>query len=762
MRQTPQAGSRAGAVAASAPASSWTATRALVPLFAATLFLSSFLMFTVEPMVARQMLPVLGGVPMVWNGCVVFFQAVLLVGYGGAHVLTRVVVAPARLLAYAALAVLPLMFVRLGVDAASTARATDAPLSWLLVALLTSVGPPFLVLAIGASVLQATFSATRHESARDPYFLYAASNAGSLTALVVYPALVEPLIGLSRQARVWTVGYAVFVALVLLCAVAARFTWRGSAVAAPGDGGVDAAAEGADAVGWMRRARWCLLAAVPSSLMLGVTTALTTDVAPVPLLWVVPLAIYLLTFVVAFSTWGARATGLADRWLPAVLLAVSAAMLLGARPPFLGALLLHVVPFFAVATLCHGLLAADRPAPRHLTEFYFWLALGGMAGGIVNTLLAPIVFSRVLEYPLALAAAAVLRAHAASRKPRSWGWLDVALPTAAVSIAGALVFGAWLSTPPGLFVAVALCIAGAWVRRQQTATLAAVAGVFLLASPWTSQSHDPPVHAERTFYGAYRVGLPSEGGYRTLKMGTTVHGMQSIAAGRQDEPLTYYHRTGPFGRMVATVPQLRQPGDVAVVGLGIGTLSAYAAPGQRWTFFEIDPAVERIARDERYFTFLKACGDRCRVVLGDARLSLAARTDTRYQLIALDAFSSDAIPLHLLTQEAMALYASRLAPHGMLAFHVSNRHLDLVPIVGRLAANANLTVLVREDRPLPGQPWAADKAQSTWVMAARSPADFGGLPGEPGWALPLVTGATPLWTDDFSNVIDVLNLTGLL
>jgi spermidine synthase len=523
-----------------------------------------------------------------------------------------------------------------------------------------------------------------------------------------------------------------------------------------------ATADGAAAIGWRRRGRWGLLAALPSSLMLGVTTALTTDIAPMPLLWVLPLGLYLLTFVVAFGRWGARGTALAGRSLPALLLAVAAAMLLGTLPPFLPALLLHLSPFLAVALLCHGLLVADRPASRHLTEFYFWLALGGMAGGVVNTLLAPMVFSRVLEYPLALTAAAFLRPDGESRAARSRGWLDVALPLAAVSIAAALVFGAWLSTPPALFVALAVCCAAAWARRRRTMTLAAVAGVFLLASPWTSQSDDPPVHAERTFYGAYRVGLPVEGRYRTLKMGTTVHGMQNLAAGRQGEPLTYYHRTGPFGRMFATVPQLSQPGEVAVVGLGIGTLSACVQPGQRWTFFEIDPAVERIARDERYFSFLRTCGDRCRVALGDARLSLAAQTNARYQLIALDAFSSDAIPLHLLTREAMALYVSRLAPHGMLAFHVSNRHLNLVPIVGRLAADANLQVLVREDRSVPGRPWAAGKAQSIWVMAARSPHDFGGLPLEPGWALPVVTSATPLWTDDFSNVFDVLNLVGLL
>jgi hypothetical protein len=747
---------RAGAVPmAPAVVGTWpgAATRVLVPLFAATLFLSAFLMFTVEPMVARQVLPILGGGPMVWNGCVVFFQAVLLAGYGGAHVMTRRVAVPVRLLVYAALSVLPVAFVRLGVDAASATHASQAPLSWLLVALLTSVGPLFLVLAVSASVLQATFASTRHESARDPYFLYAASNAGSLVALVAYPTVIEPLIGLSRQARVWTVGYGVFVLLVLACAVAARFALTGGAVAAPRKATQTARLE---TITWERRARWCLLAAVPSSLMLGATTALTTDIAPVPLLWVAPLALYLLTFVAAFGQAGERSTAWADRALPVLLLAVSASMLMGARPPILGALLLHLLPFLAAAMLCHGLLAKDRPSPRHLTEFYFWLAFGGMAGGLFNTLSAPVLFSRVLEYPLALAAVAFLRPADPARGARTP--LDLALPVAAIAVAATVVFGPWLSTPPPLLLAVALCVGVAWLRRRHIVTFAMVTGVFLLASPWATMATEPTFHAERTFYGTYRVTTAPGSGYLALKMGTTLHGLQNTAPGRLREPLSYYHRTGPFGQLMSGVPRLRAPGAVAAIGLGVGTLSAYATPGQEWTFYEIDSAVERIARDERYFAFLAMCGDQCRVVLGDARLSLMARPDAQYQLIVLDAFSSDAIPMHLLTQEAMAVYLSHLAPHGVLAFHVSNRHLTLSPIVGRLAGHNGLAAREFRDRLLPGQPWADDKTESWWVMMARSPDDLGALARDARWTEPRVPAATPLWTDDFSNVVDVLDL----
>jgi hypothetical protein len=737
---------------AAAPASAWTATRALVPLFAATLFLSSFLMFTIEPMVARQMLPVLGGSPMVWNGCVVFFQAVLLAGYGSAHVMTRGVPAPVRLLAYATLAVLPLVFLRLGVDPSSAARATESPLSWLLAALLTSVGPSFLVLAVSASMVQATFASSRHESARDPYFLYAASNAGSLTALMAYPTVVEPLLGLSRQADVWTLAYAVFVLLVLVCAVVARFALR--ATNADETPVAAAVAESEATITWRQRVRWCVLAAVPSSLMLGVTTALTTDIAPVPLLWVAPLALYLVTFIVAFGGGRDRAVVLANRLLPAMLLAMAVSQMLRMQLQIGGALVVHLLPFLASAMFCHGLLSKERPGARHLTEFYFWLALGGMAGGLFNTLAAPLLFSRIVEYPLTLAAVLFLRVEDpnTARHP-----LDRWLPLAAILIVGTILFApAGVGRSPVMVAVVATCAVLALRRRGRPFTLAAVAAAFLLASPWVKASGGAELHAERTFFGTYKVILDRAGGTRLLSHGTTLHGRQFVDAARRGEPLTYYHRTGPLGRTMAALPQLQQPGEIAAIGLGVGTLATYAKPGQQWTFFEIDPAVERMARDDRYFTYLKDCGSRCQVVLGDARLSLLARPDARYRLIVLDAFSSDAIPMHLMTREAMALYLSRLDEHGVMAFHVSNRHLDLGPVVGRLAASHGLAAMPLKDDRSPR--WPREKTPSFWVMVARSTDDLSPVLGGKDWAPPPVEAGTPLWTDDFSNVFDVISL----
>ena len=654
-------------------------------------------MFAVEPMAARQMLPVLGGVPMVWNGCVVFFQAALLLGYGGAHALTRWFPSPARLLVYAVITVLPLPFLRLGVDPATGAAATGAPLVWLLMALLTSVGPAFLTLAVSASVLQGAFASSRHASARDPYFLYVASNAGSLAALIAYPIAIEPWLGLADQARIWSTGYAVFAALVLACAAVARHAAADADPrAADPHAGTDAAG-GAEPMTWARRARWCALAFVPSSLMLGVTTSLTTDIAPVPLLWVAPLALYLFTFILAFGRGGERATALADRVLPSLLLGLAAILLMRAQLPLLTGLIVHLLPFFAAAMLCHGLLAQARPAPRHLTEFYFWLAFGGMAGGLFNTLAAPLLFSRLVEYPLALTCMALLRPANPERGPRRP--IDLWLPGLTIAfVAALLLVPSMRAHTPVVLGGLATCACLALARRHRPVTLAAVAGAFLLASPWVTSSSESVLETDRTFFGTYRVSEDRVAGHRSLAHGTTLHGMQRLDPGARPEPLTYYHRTGPFGHLIDAIPRLRDDVRVAAIGLGVGTLAAYVRPGQAWTFYEIDPAIERIARDERYFTFLQACGAACRVVIGDARLSLAADTGSRYDLIALDAFSSDAIPMHLLTHEAMSVYLSRLAPHGVLAIHVSNRHLRLDGVVGRLAAANGLVALEERDR----------------------------------------------------------------
>ena len=343
--------------------------------------------------------------------------------------------------------------------------------------------------------------------------------------------------------------------------------------------------------------------------------------------------------------------------------------------------------------------------------------------------------------------------------------VDFVLPLVAAAFVGAVLVVPWMiANPPVMIAGLLACSAVALTRRHQPTTVAAVAGLFLVASPWVTRAGEAVLQTERTFFGTYRVSLDRSAAHRSLAHGTTLHGMQALEPARRREPLTYYHRTGPFGHMMDAIPQLREAGEVAAVGLGVGTLAAYATPGQQWTFYEIDPAIERIARDDRYFTFLKDCGDPCRVVIGDARLSLAATAGARYQLVVLDAFSSDAIPVHLLTNEAMAVYLARLAPHGVIAFHVSNRHLRLAGVVGRLAAANGLVALQESDFRLSrkdmreGKTWPDDKTASEWVVMARSRDDLGALTKSSAWHAPAVASSTPLWSDDFSNLLSVLDI----
>jgi spermidine synthase len=725
----------------------------VVALFTSALFVSAFLLFLVQPMVAKMVLPMLGGAPMVWNTCMVFFQVALLAGYAYAHGATRWIPGRLQIALHAVLLTVPFAVLPVVLQAQTMPPPEGAPVVWLLVVLAATIGLPFFVLSSSASVLQHWFSRTRHPAARDPYFLYAASNIGSFAALVAYPTIVEPLLSLPAQSRLWTSGYAVFVALVGACAIAG---WRGrESAAGPGIEARDG--EPVRSPSMPLRARWVVLAFVPSSLMLAVTTYLSSDIAAVPLLWIVPLGLYLLTFVAAFSSrtrsWRQPA-GVAFR-----LLVIPLVLMMATRARMAEELMFipHLLVFVTAAFLCHSRLADSRPSPSHLTEFYLWMSFGGMLGGIFNALAAPYFFKSVAEYPLVLVLACLMVPAAHAMRRFGDRVLDLAVPLAVCGLTAGL--GLWLSgRGVGLLLA-ALSVPAliAFSQRRRPLRFALCTGALLVAGmAWRDGGQI--LHAERTFFGLYRVQQDLGGHYMVLEHGTTLHGMQAIQGPERGEPLSYYHRLGPFGQAFAALPRGASVDRVAVIGLGVGTLAAYATPLQHWTFYEIDPAVERIARDPRYFTYLQSCGDRCRVVIGDARLSLARapedRPEDRYDLVVLDAFSSDAIPVHLLTSEALGLYLTRLRPEGEILFHISNSHLALAPIVARLAEQHGLAALAEVDRRKPG--WPEGRAESVWVAMARRREDLGAITTDARWTELLASGSTPLWTDDFSNVLGVL------
>jgi hypothetical protein len=706
------------------------------------MFVNALLLFLVQPMFAKLLLPRFGGSPAVWTTCMLFFQSALLAGYAYSHSVVRLRKSWQQAAVHVAVMALPMLTLPIAVSA--TMAAAGNPIASVLRLSTVAVGAPFFALATSAPLLQRWFAAAHRRTAVDPYFLYAASNIGSFASLVLYPTVIEPVLALSTQTRVWSVGYAIAVTLTLVCAIVmSRRT--------PGAFSEPAASTGADieVVTWSRRARWIALAFVPSSLMLAVTAYISTDIAAVPLLWVIPLAIYLITFVVTFSSYSPRVVSVCNRFFPLVLLYLTWLLTSEARLPLAPMTAMHLVAFFYLAVLCHGYLSGDRPSTTHLTDFYLSLAVGGALGGVFNSLVAPLIFNSVVEYPIALACGIVLLTFrpnepALRSKPR-W-WLEPAL-VATLTVLALKLPGTGLTLA---FLMWGLLLSAAIVslnvsrqRRRFGLCVLLMLGLYVVLG---GRGLLNVAYASRTFFGSYRVVSDPEHRSFTLFHGTTIHGRQDIGS---PEPLTYYHRGSPIAQVFAA--RAGTVTSVGAVGLGTGTLAAYAEPGQQWTFYEIDPEVERIARDTRYFTHLDRCGARCRVVIGDARLSLQQRTDM-HDIIVLDAFSSDSIPIHLLTREAVQTYLSLLNPDGVLAIHISNNHLDLRPVVAGIMRDLRLAGRFQFQDT---SDINSGKYGSQWTVLARSEATLGVLAMDDRWKHLRPSGGRT-WTDDFSNIWSVL------
>ena len=590
------------------------ADRGVVALFSATMLTSAILLFSVQPMVARFVLPTFGSAPQVWAVALVFFQAVLLLGYLYAHLSSSRLGVRRALTLHAVLLVAPILTLPLGVPAASADTADGNPALVLLALLTVSVGLPFFVVSSTAPLLQRWLVHTDHPAGKDPYFLYRASNFGSVLGLVSYPLLFEPRLTLDDQGRLWTWGYA---ALVVLLAGCIAYVWRSSTAEKPVVTGPD------ERLTVRRRLTWLVLAAVPSGLIVAATTTLTTDVAPIPLLWVLPLGLYLITFMIAFSSGGGsqRVYRLSVWLMPAAILAVIVVTVAEIRTPLWLVIAVHLLAVFVVAMVCHGRLAQDRPAPQRLTTFYLVESAGGVLGGAFAALVAPVVFNALWEYPLALLLAALLWPGVRrDAPPRAVG--DLAWPVA-IAIAVYLALTELDEENLVLILAAGACtlLALRRPRRLAIGLLALViAGTLGVAATGT-----PVIDRERNFFGVRTV--EQGGGVRSLVHGTTLHGNQLLRPGLP-QPTTYYHPASPIGQLVTGGPR-GLTRRTAVIGLGTGTMAAYSQPGDRWTFYEIDPEIIRVARDPRYFTYLRDAPGATDIVLGDARLSLlqAARPD---------------------------------------------------------------------------------------------------------------------------------------
>ena len=742
-------------------------------IFWAALFVGSGLLFCVQPLVAKLMLPILGGSATVWTACVLFFQTALVAGYLAAHLAARLprraqvalfagaLAAPLAAAAFSGQAVVSL-------PTGWTPPMDRSPIAWLLACLAVTVGAPFLALSAGSLLLQRWYSYGESRGAGDPYFLYVASNAGSLLALVAYPVLVEPALSLAAQRSAWTIGYAGFLLVVIACgALAVRGPESSPVTARPSSG----------APSWATRARWTLLALVPSSLMLGVTQFVSTDIAAFPLLWVIPLAVYLLTYIVAFSSGGPWATRLAARALPVAAAVVIALLVLAQHQPIRLQIGVHLLGLLIAGVACHGLLALSRPEASRLTEFYLLLSVGGALGGVFNAVIAPWLFAGVAEYPLAVLAATLLAGWPAAghgwwRNHRPRGW-ELLVPVAVV-VAYELLSGSsgWFGTGSAMLrtsilgdpveiewatvAKVALPVLACLTMMGRPLGFALGLGALAAVAPGALPREGRQIHAERSFYGVHRVLAGAE--EHSLWHGSTIHGQQFRDDVRSREPTTYYTRTGPIGEVMAEMAS--RPGErtMAFVGLGSGTLAAYGRPGWHFDFYEIDPAVVRVARDPALFSYLSASRSAIDIVLGDARLGLSRAPDGRYDLIALDAFSSDAIPVHLLTREAIEMYLAKLKPGGLLVFHVTNRYLRLTPVLASIAHGLGVAIALRSDFELGAASRREVKYGSDWVVMARHRDELGALASDPRWHAPQAPEGFRQWTDDYSNIMSVLAL----
>jgi hypothetical protein len=722
--------------------------RVVPALYAMTLFVSAMLLFAVQPMFTKMLLPRLGGAPAVWSVAIVVFQTALLVGYAYAHLLARMLRPAQAAFVHLALLAIASLSLPIGVIGGFGVPPENGVALWLVALIAGSIGLPFVALSASAPLLQSWFAASGHARAGNPYVLYAASNLGSFAALLAYPFAIEPLLTLRTQAWLWSLGYATLAVLVALAGlVAANGTSRQPALA-------DRVAA---APTLQQRSAWMVLAAIPSGLVVAVTAHIATDIAAAPFLWVVPLALYLLTFVALFrdSPWISNATAAMVATFAVAPLAI------GILDDFwLAQILLNLVAFFALAVVCHGELYRLRPVPERLTEFYLLTSLGGVLGGVFAALVAPNIFPTTYEYQILIVAAL-------AAVPGTWagGWRASAR-LAGFTVAVVLVFvlsraalarlpdTAYLALKVGLIAVGALML----LRRHRPAEVTALAVIaFVVTAMWRPVLI--PVETMRSFFGVHQVVETPDRHFRLLLHGTTLHGAERLrepdgmpTTGRP-EPRTYYYFGGPLSEGIAAARAAQgRMTRVAAVGLGTGSLACHKQDREDWTFFEIDPQVVRIARDPHMFRFLSACAPDVPIVLGDARLTLAASKEV-YDLIVLDAFSSDTIPVHLLTREAFAGYLSHLAPRGVIVVHLSNRHMELGSVVAAVGAAQGLVTLVKQDESVT-DPLKELHANARVAVMARTAQDLGELASKPGWHT-IDPNSTP-WTDDYSDVLGAL------
>ncbi len=720
-------------------------------VFTAALFVSALLLFAIEPMFTKFVLPRLGGSPAVWSVAMVFFQGMLLAGYGYAHLMVRAFSVRTAATIHLMLLTVTALALPIGVASGWGRPPTEGQAFWLIGLFTVSVGLPFFAVASTGPLLQAWFSRSGHRHAADPYFLYGASNLGSFAALILYPILFEPLFTLRVQSFLWSFGFIGLIALIGVSALVVlqpAGAWRATALAS------------APVSSWRERTTWTVLAFVPSALLVAVTAHISTDIAAAPFLWVVPLALYLLTFVVAFQRRPLLPHQMVLSVLPFALVPIVVLLASGGVGNALFLIVVHVGFFFVAALACHGEMVRLRPPAERLTEFYLCMSVGGVLGGIFSGLVAPQVFSTVAEYPI-LVVASLIALPTLRALPAKATAGQIAI---GVAIVAALLVPAALAWRPAFQIYIGTLIAAGAamiaVRTRPAILVVTTAAVLIVGGAY--QPELQRTQSFRSFFGVNKVAETADGRFRLLIHGTTVHGAERI---RNDDgtsyvgppqPTTYYAFGGPLSEVIAAARAAHAGlAHVASVGLGTGSLACHAKPGEDWRFYEIDAEVVRIARDPALFDFLSTCAPSAPIVVGDARLTLSDAPDGFFDLIVLDAFSSDAVPVHLLTREAVAGYFAKLAPGGVLAFHISNQYMDLAPVVTASAEGNGLVGAIGRSPSMERDP-ETFASGSIVAAVARDWRDLGPLTTMPEWKPMSPDPTFREWTDDYSNVIDAI------
>jgi hypothetical protein len=742
-------------------------------IYTLTVFTSAFLLFLIQPIISKLLLPHLGGSPAVWNTAMMFFQIFLLLGYVYTHLTARWLGARKQSLLHIVLLVISLAWLPIALKTDIRFSSSEYPISWLVLSLFLSIGMPFFFLSANAPLIQFWMANTTHKHSKNPYFLYSASNIGSLLALISYPFLIEPIFTLSDQTANWSILFLVYIALVVGCIWYLNKFYKNDRAA-----NVETSPS-APAPTAKQKLYWVALAFFPSSLMLGVTSFITTDIASIPLFWVIPLTLYLVTFIIAFSKYNF----ITDRAIQAqnILVPLVAFTMVFKTHFMYAAIILHLATFFVIAMVCHGILARSTPSTKHLTEFYVWLSFGGMLGGIFNALIAPNIFSTPIEYILALLGCLLVRplfgSYSNAARERK---LDILIPVGfgvclfiiyCLIDAFLLNYASFLHDPNSrqslaaspvivsntmfaIMVAVYVFImvfvdksANRPVRFALLVTSLFIASHFAVSMDSRDKS-GKRLYTDRNFFGVTKVTRHGE--MVIMSHGTTDHGMQSRKPEHKGKLASYYVPLKPVLKNLA--PGLHNH-PYAVIGLGSGTSACAGHKGQTVDFYEIDPAVVRMATDPELFTYLKDCPTTAKIILGDGRMEIAKASDKRYGLIVVDAFSSDAIPVHLLTREALAIYGQKLSENGVIALHLSNRHLNLKPVAASLAQDANFHAILF-DGWVPGNDLSYD---SSWVFLTRDAAYFDRIRKElPGSQL--IQGQITIrpWTDNYSNILNLL------